>query len=72
MASGMCISVDKSCFLYNNVDVDICTDIAKALPYKMEPITIDFKYLSYFLKPLGYRVHDWHWLIQKFEHRISH
>ena len=58
MALGMCISVDKSCFLYNNVDVDIHIDIAKALPYKMEPITAGFKYLGYFLKPLGYRVRD--------------
>ena len=59
-ASGMCISVDKSSFLYNNVDVDICTEIAKALLYKMENITAGFMYLGYFLKPLGYRVRDWH------------
>ena len=38
----------------------------------MEPITTGFMYLGYFLKPLGYRVHDWHWLIKKFDHRISH
>ena len=57
-ASGMCISIDKSCFLHNNVDVDIHTDIARALPYKMEPITTGFKYLGYYLKPLGYKVSD--------------
>ena len=68
----MCISADKSSFLYNNVDVDNRTEIAKALPYKMENITAGFMYLGYFLKPLGYRVRDWHWLIQKFEHWISH
>ena len=71
-ASGMCISVDKSCFLYNNVEVDIRTDIAKVLPYKTDTISAGFMYLGYFLKPLGYRVRDWHWLIQKFEGRISH
>ena len=38
----------------------------------MEPITTGFMYLGYFLKPLGYRVRDWHWLIKNFEHRISH
>ena len=59
-ASRMCISVDKSSFLYNNVEVDIHTDIAKVLPYKMEIISVGFMYLGYFLKPLGYRVHDWH------------
>ena len=71
-ASGMCISIDKSCFLYNNVDVDIHTDIARGLPYKMEPLTTGFKYLGYYLKPLGYKVRDWYWLIQKFECKISH
>ena len=71
-ASRMCISIDKSCFLYNNVDIDIRSEISKALPYKMEPISTGFMYLGYFLKPLGYRVRDWHWLIKKFEHRISH
>ena len=71
-ASRMIISVDKSCFLYNNVEVDIRLDIARALPYKMEPISMGFKYLGYFLKPLGYRVSDWHWLIQHFESKIFH
>ena len=58
-ALGMCISIDKSCFLHNNVDVDIRTDISRALPYKMEPLTTGFKYLGYYLKPLGYKVSDW-------------
>ena len=57
-ASEMCISIDKSCFLYNNVDIDIRSEISKALPYKMEPITTGFNYLGYFIKPLGYRVRD--------------
>ena len=52
-ASGMSISVDKSCFLYNNVDVGILGDIGRVIPYKMEPIVIGFKYLGYYLKPLG-------------------
>ena len=57
-ASSMSISVDKSCFLYNTVDVDIRTDIAHVLPFNMEPITTGFKYLGYFLKPPGYKVND--------------
>ena len=40
------------------------------LPYKMEPIVSGFKYLGYFLKPLGYKVSDWNWLFQKYEKRI--
>ena len=57
-ASRMSISVDKSCFLFNNVDDDILIDIAWFLPYKMEPIVSGFKYLGYHLKPLGYKVSD--------------
>ena len=71
-ASGMNISLEKSCFLYNNVEEDIILDIARVLPYKMEPITSGFKYLGYFLKPLGYKVSDWNWLIQRFENKIFH
>ena len=68
--SGMSISVDKSCFLFNNVDEGILIDIARVLPYKMEPIASGFKYLGYFLKPLGYKVSDWNWLVQKYENII--
>ena len=38
----------------------------------MEPLVSGFKYLGYLLKPLGYRVCDWNWLVQKFEKRICH
>ena len=55
-ASGMSISLDKSCFLYNNIDVSILMNIARVLPYQMESILTGFKYLGLFLKPLGYRV----------------
>ena len=71
-ASGMCISLEKSCFLFNNLDVNVGTDIAWLMPYKMDPIASGFKYLGYQLKPLGYKINDWHWLIQKFELRIIH
>ena len=58
--------------MYNNIDDDMFQDIARVLPYQMEPIVSRFKYLGYFLKPLGYRVSDWNWLIQKYENRICH
>ena len=64
-ASGMTISIDKSSFLFNNVDRDTLGDIARVLPYKMEPIASGFKYLGFYLKPLGYRIGDWNWLILK-------
>ena len=31
-----------------------------------------FKYLGYFIKPLGYLINDWLWLLRRFEHKISH
>ena len=36
----------------------------------MEPISFGFKYLGYYIEPLGYRVCDWNWLVQKYEKRI--
>ena len=66
----MSISMEKSCFLYNNIDDAILMNIARVLPYQMEPIHTGFKYLGFFLKPLRYRVCDWYWLVQKFEKRI--
>ena len=71
-ASGMSISVEKSGFLFNNIDEGTLLNIARVLPYNMENITTGFKYLGYFLKPLGYKVNDWIWLIQNFERRIKH
>ena len=69
---GICISMEKSVFLFNNVDNDILLNISRFMPYKMDPLSIGFKYLGYFLKPLGNKTNDWHWLIQKYEKRISH
>ena len=70
--SGMCISVDKYGFLFNNMEVGSLLSISRSLPYKMEHITKGFKYLGYFIKPLGYKVKDWFWLVQNFERRIKH
>ena len=71
-ASGMSINVEKSGFLFNNIKEGPLLSIARVLPYKMEHITKGFKYLRYFIKPLGYKVKDWLWLIQNFERRINH
>ena len=57
-ASGMCISMEKSILLFDNVDNDILLDISGFMPYKMDPLTTGFKYLGYFLKPLGYNISD--------------
>ena len=69
-ASTMCINLEKSCFLYNNIDAVNYMDIARVLPYQMEPISSGFKYLGYYIKHIGYRVCDWNWLVHKYEKRI--
>lgn len=37
----------------------------------MELLSLGFKYLGYYLKPLGYCVKDWRWFIKKIEKMIS-
>ena len=68
----MRINIDKSCFLYYNLNNDCLNDFMGVLPYRMLPIQSGLNYLGYLLKPLGYRVNDWYWLLQKFEKRINH
>ena len=48
-ASRMTISIDKSSFLFNNVDKDTLGDIARVLPYKMEPIASGSNILDFIL-----------------------
>ena len=69
-ASGMSISIEKYCFLYNNIASDCLNDFVRVLPCRVKLLQTGFNYLGYFLKPLGYRVSDWIWLVQKFEKRI--
>ena len=71
-ASSMHINMDKSCFLHNVLDANLLCRITGLLPYRFEHLNQGFNYLGYFLKPSGYLVTDWHWIISKFEKRISH
>ena len=69
-ASGMSISLNKSSFLYNELDRGILHDIQHIFPFKVDPIQQGFKYLGFFIKPVGYRAKYWHWLVENFEKRI--
>ena len=71
-ASGMLINSEKSCFLYNNVDDGTISRITRSLPFKTQLMSNGFSYLGYFIKPMGYFVKDWLWLVKKFENKISH
>ena len=57
-ASGMFISLEKSGFLFSDLELGVQRSIHSFLPYKMEPILNGFKYLGYFIKSLGYKVKD--------------
>ena len=71
-ASGMSINMNKSCFLHTGLDGTLLRRIVEILPYRFDDINKGFVYLGYFLKPSGYLVKHWYWLISKFEKRISH
>ena len=70
VVSGMSINMEKSCFLFNNVDEGLLNKISSSLSIKYDHISLGFKYLGFFIKPLGYRVKDWYWIISNFERRI--
>ena len=69
--TGMAFSMEKSSFLYQDVDEGTQCQIAQLLPYIMAPIQIGFKYLGFRLKPLGYRSSDWNWMVERFENKIK-
>ena len=58
-ATCMTVSIEKSSFLFHDVDEDTRRHISALLPFKIDPVTIGFKYLGYRLKPLEYRSTDW-------------
>lgn len=70
-ASGICINKDKSKLYHNETDVDTAHWIASL--FGIEALTIDngMKYLGFTLKPKGYKLGDWSWLLDRFYNRIS-
>ena len=68
----MKINFEKSCLLYCNFDTECQNVFTNALPYRMLPLQYGFSYLGFYLKPLGYKVNDWLWILQRVEKRISH
>ena len=71
-STRMAVSIEKSSFLFQNVDPIIRSQIVVFLPYSMVHISMSFKYLGFCLKPLGYRSSDWLWLVERFENKIKH
>ena len=59
-ASGMCININKSYFLHNDLDEALLRRIYGLLPYRFDYLNKGFDYLGYFLKPSGYLIKDWY------------
>ena len=57
-ASGMCIRLEKSSFLSNNLQEVVSNNIKSIFPYKKELVDSGFTYLDFRLKPFGYGVKD--------------
>ena len=70
-ASGLFVSINKSRFFPYKLDKVTLDGINFIFPYKTCELENRFKYLGYILKPNDYKVHDWHWLLEKFEKRIK-
>ena len=68
----MSISLKKSSFIRNNLSDEISNSISTILPFKMELIDYGSKYLGFTLKPLGYCVKDWRWILKIVENKIGH
>ena len=64
--------MEKSSFLRNYLTDDVSNRISAILPFKMDLIDSGFKYLGFRLKPLGYGLKDWRWIIKIFEDKLSH
>ena len=63
-ASGMLINMDKYSFLHSDLDPAILISITNILPFRSAHIDLGFSYLGFQLKPSGYLVKDWIWLLR--------
>lgn len=70
-ATGMVISIYKSCSLKNSFSEDNSITLATYLPYPIKPLREGFKHFGFNLKFLSYMYEDKLWLYKKVEARIS-
>lgn len=68
----MIINEIKSKLLKHKLERLELTAISSIIPYKVEELIDGTRYLGYYLKPNGYKIADWQWLLKKFDKKISH
>jgi hypothetical protein len=71
-AIGMEVNCQKSCFLFNNMEVERIERLEDIYEIPLVHLGCGLQYLGFNLKPNDYKVSDWLWLLQKIEKRVGH
>jgi hypothetical protein len=71
-SSGLKINEKKTFFLQHGVRQQDLVILKAHFHYNFVDLTSGFRHLGYFLKIDRYKSKDWHWLIVKYESRITH
>ena len=67
----MHINVEKPILSENGLPDTVRNRLISEFPYSIKPMSEDFKYLGFVLKPNGYSFKDWMWLYKKIEGRLG-
>ena len=67
----MQVNHQKSHFIFNCDDEEVCRNIYELFPVSKSKIKDGFEYLGFHLKPNSYKCVDWLWLVKRFEKRIK-
>lgn len=70
-ATGLHMNSDKSFLIYEYGDMDEITFIASFLRVSVKRAFDGFKYLGFYIKPYGYRIKDWIWLVDRIRSKIN-
>jgi hypothetical protein len=71
-ATGLEINLQKSIFLFSNIQASSLSDITALFGIKALELDKGFSYLGFLLKSSRYSCKDWHWLLDKFNSKIQH
>jgi hypothetical protein len=69
--SGLMINITKSTFHHAGLSELELSPYKSLFPYNFSELTIDFKYLGFYLKYGTQRIADWYSLIQKMEKKTN-
>ena len=64
-ATGMEVNCQKSCFLFNNMEVERIERLEDIYEIPLVHLGCGLQYLGFNLKPNDYKVSDWLWLDRK-------